>query len=164
MITLKQWLDRVNLTNLKFNVGVLEAEFSPLSVDRRAAWEMYVELLTRVTTQDLMPDEGDEVKALESICSIFSTTRSILKTNVRCTEFAKIAILVLNQVVRPFTAKWHRKSVAGVFRDANQCEAFRKDLIGIQKQLRKYTQALADLADVEDLTAIAPRPRWETKE
>ena len=35
-------------------------------------------------------------------------------------EFAKLTIPVLNQIIRPFTAKWHRLSLAGAFEDAVQ--------------------------------------------
>jgi len=34
-----------------------------------------------------------------------------------CIQFRKIAIVVLNQVIRPFTVKWHRLSLAGAFND-----------------------------------------------
>ena len=37
-------------------------------------------------------------------------------------EFSKIAIPVLNQVVRPFTARWHRESLAGAFDDPDKTD------------------------------------------
>jgi hypothetical protein len=61
---------------------------------------------------------------------------------------------VLNQVIRPFTAKWHRASLAGAFQDAARCAAFRAELAALQALLRNYTRALAALALVEDLTAL----------
>jgi hypothetical protein len=69
-------------------------------------------------------------------------------------EFAKLAIPVLNQVIRPFTAKWHRLLLAGAFQDAGRCAEFRAELTELQKLLRNYTKALAEMAHVEDLTAL----------
>jgi hypothetical protein len=63
---------------------------------------LYIELLTRISTQYLQPVHGDEKTALDSIHNLFSLTREILKSHGRdCQEFAKIAIPILNQIVRP---------------------------------------------------------------
>jgi len=151
----RDFLEKWGLSGLKLNVGFLEAEFHPDDADRAGAWELYIELLTRVTTQYLSPEHGDEQTALESVHSLFPLTREILKRNgSSATEFAKLAIPVLNQVIRPFTAKWHRLSLAGAFKDAARCAEFRAELSELQKLLRNYSRALADLAQVEDLTTL----------
>ena len=116
---------------------------------------MYIELLTRITTQPLDEKHGDEKTALESVYALFAITRQVLKNNTRnCTEFTKIAIIVLNQVIRPFTAKWHRLSLEGAFSDVEQKKEFRNELTQLQSLLRKYTKMLADMAGVEDLTTL----------
>ncbi|MFH1304558.1 MAG: hypothetical protein ABIK07_26195 [Planctomycetota bacterium] len=151
----KEWLDEWSMSSVKLNTGFAELEFKPKNSDRNAAWDLYVELLTRVSTQHLQPDHGDEKVALDSIYLLFSLTRETLKNQGRhCNEFAKIAIVVLNQVVRPFTSKWHKESLAGAFNDQARCEEFRKELAELQIQLRKYTKMLADMAGVEDLTQL----------
>lgn len=151
----KEWLDRWSMTGLSLNAGFLNLEFAPKDHDRDAAWELYIELLTRIATQHLQPDHGDEKAALDSIHALFGLTRDTLKRKGRhCEEFAKIAIVVLNQVVRPFTAKWHKESLAGAFSDARRCQEFRRELAAIQEQLRNYTKMLADMANVEDLTKL----------
>ena len=61
---------------------------------------------------------------------------------------------MLNQVVRPFTAKWHRLSLSGAFKDAERCREFRAELSTLQQLLRCYTKALAAMAEVEDLTSL----------
>lgn len=143
------------LTGLKVKAGFLDAEFKPDDADRKAAWELYVELLTRVSTQYLAPEHGDEKTALDSVFSLFATTRDILKRNGSgCTEFAKIAIVVLNQVVRPFTAKWHKLSLSKAFENPAQCVAFREELADLETKLRAYTRILAEIAKVEDLTEL----------
>ena len=149
------WLKKWELDSLKINAQIVEAEWSPKEGDREAAWKLYIELLTRTTTQALPTKVGDEQSALESIHSLFKTTRQVLKEQGQdCIEFTKIAIVVLNQIVRPFTARWHPKSIAGDFECESECEIFRKELASLQVELRKYSRALADLAGVEDLTNL----------
>jgi hypothetical protein len=112
-------------------------------------------LLTRITTQYLAPEEGDEQTALDSAHAIFPLTRDILrKHGSGAGEFAKLAIPVLNQVVRPFTAKWHRQSLAKAFDDPARGRQFRAELADLQRALRSYTRALGEMAHVEDLTAL----------
>lgn len=150
-----KWLENWDMTSLKISVPFLEMEWKPQEEDKAAAWELYIELLTRIATQPLDAEHGDEKTALDSVFSLFSITRQVLKNNTRnCTEFTKIAIVVLNQVVRPFTAKWHRLSLQGAFNDADQCNTFRSELMALQVTLRKYTKMLANMAGVEDLTSL----------
>jgi len=152
---LKDWLNKWNLTKLRVNAEFLQLDIEFKDADRDAAWELYVELLTRITTQYLQPDHGDEKTALDSVFSLFKTTREILKKHgTKCVNFSKIAIIVLNQVVRPFTAKWHKKSLAGAFEDLEECTTFREELSDLQEELRKYTHLLSDIAGVEDLTDL----------
>lgn len=146
-----QWLEEWGLSKLKINAGFLQMELEPQDHDRDAAWEMYVELLTRITTQALPTEYGDEQAALDSVYSLFGISREIIKQHTRhANEFAKIAIVVLNQVVRPFTAKWHKLAINGAFKDPVQCEIFRNELILLQSDLRKYTALLGSMAGVED--------------
>jgi hypothetical protein len=152
---LKRWLENWDLTKLKVNVGILESEWEPQEKDREAAWELYVEMLTRIVTQRLPAEGGEEKAALESIYSLFPMTREILRRKGReCVQFTKVAVIVLNQTVRPFTTKWHRLSLLDCFKDPEIAEAFRRELQALQLDLEKYTRALADIAQVEDLTSI----------
>ena len=113
-----KWLDNWDMTSLKLSAGFLDMEWKPQDEDKAAAWALYIELLTRITTQPLPDEDGDEKTALASVYALFPLTRDIIKTNSRnCIEFTKIAIVVLNQVVRPFTAKWHKKSLYRIYRD-----------------------------------------------
>ena len=123
---LRDFLEQWGLSKLKIKLAFLEGEFRPNDPDRYAAWELYVELLTRITTQYLAPEDGDEQTALDSVHALFPLTREILrKYGSGADEFAKLAIPVLNQVIRPFTAKWHRLSLAKAFEDPDHCREFR---------------------------------------
>jgi hypothetical protein len=150
---LKKWFENWDMTGLKINAKFLEMEWKPQENDREAAWELYVEMLTRIVTQPLPDGHGDEKTALDSVYSLFPVTREILRRKGReCVQFAKIAVIVLNQVVRPFTAKWHQESLSGAFRKPQKRAEFRKELAALQKFLKQYSKALADIAQVEDLT------------
>lgn len=153
---LRELLDKWSLTKLKISTGFLDAEFQANDQDRDAAWSMYVELLTRITTQALPAEHGDEATALASVHSLFAITREILREPGRrhADKFAKIAIVVLNQKVRPFTAYWHKASLAGAFDDPKQRERFRAELGEVQVVLTHYAGLLSDLAGVEDLTKL----------
>lgn len=155
LVKWSKWLEKWDMTSLKIKVPFLEMEWEPRDEDREAAWELYIELLTRITTQPLAQEHGDEETALASVYSIFPITREVIKRNSRhCIEFTKIAVVVLNQIIRPFSAKWHRLSVKGAFSDAAQCAEFRVELEELQGNLRKYSKMLADMANVEDLTEL----------
>ena len=150
-----KWLEKWDMTSLKITAPFLEMEWKPQDEDKAAAWELYIELLTRIATQPLDAEHGDEKTALDSVFSLFAITRQVLKNNTRnCTEFTKIAIVFLNQVVRPFTAKWHRLSLLGAFGEPEKCKQFRGELEELQETLRKYTKMLASMAGVEDLTSL----------
>jgi len=152
---LREWLDQWSMSSLKINPPFLEMEWRPNDHDKNAAWELYIELLTRIATQYLPSDHGDEETALKSIYSLFGLTREVIKRQGRhCLEFTKIAVVILNQIVRPFTAKWHKLSLQKAFSDHKQCKAFREELTSLQVALRNYTKMLAGMAGVEDITSL----------
>jgi hypothetical protein len=96
--------------SLPFGIGSVKWEVD--STERDAAWSLYVELVTRVAVQSLEMDQGLVREALTSLYSMFGTTRDILKTagpkvGASRNSVGGIAILVLNNGLRPFLAKWH---------------------------------------------------------
>ena len=150
-----KWLENWNMTGLRISDRFLNMDWNPSEHDKNAAWELYTELLTRIATQDITASSGDENSALTSIYSLFTTTRAIIKENGRgCIEFTKLAVVVLNQKVRPFTSKWHKLSIEGGFNDSALREEYRHELQALQAVLRIYTGMLADMAGVEDLTDL----------
>ena len=53
---------------------------------------------------------------MKSIHDLFPLKRSTIKHYGRhCINFTRVAVVVLNQKVRPFTAKWHPVVKAGEF-------------------------------------------------
>ena len=61
---------------------------------------------------------------------------------------------MLNQQVRPFTAKWHRLSLRGAFDDDARRAEFRGELRELQTKLCNYNRMLAEIAGVEDMTDL----------
>ena len=154
---LRKFLEQWDLDTLKIKAGFLEMEWVPRDEDKSAAWDLYVELLTRVATQRLVPAQGTEKAALASVYQLFPLTREIIRRNGRyCINFTKIAVVVLNQIVRPFTTKWHG-TLEGVQQiTQEQAVTFRVELLALQAELRNYTRLLADMAGIEDLTDLEP--------
>lgn len=152
-MNLRDWFGKFQLRSIRINASIFEADIEFSDDDKNAAWELYVEMLTRIVTQPLPSEHGDDKTALDSVYSLFPTTRGILRQRGRRTiQFSKIAIPVLNQIVRPFTAKWHRESLQGAFQDAGRRAEFRSELANLQADLRNYNRMLAEVAGIEDLT------------
>ena len=152
---LRAFFSQFQLEAIKLGPAGATVELSFNQSDRNAAWELYIEMLTRIATQPLPTEAGDEKTALESVYRLFGITREILRRHGPGTiEFSKVAIPVLNQVVRPFTAKWHKKSLEGALEQESQRAAFRSELQMLQRDLRKYNALLAHVAGVEDLTDL----------
>ena len=146
---------KYHLERIRINLKVIGGDVVLNDTDAHAAWELYVEMLTRIVTQPLPDQHGDETAALDSVHRLFSITREILRRHGKSTvAFSKVAIPVLNQVVRPFTAKWHRESLAGAFEDSAKRDEFRDELEALQRDLCNYNRLLADIAGVEDLTDL----------
>ena len=97
--------------------------------DRTVAWEVYVELRTRITTQKLRYHDGDESSALQSLYTMFSPCRELLRTyGADCRRTAALVTYMLNHVLRPVTSEWHRRKLAGDFARDDACRDFRAQL------------------------------------
>lgn len=146
---------RFDIERISLNFKFLDVELVINNYDKEAAWLMYVELITRVTTQLLEDDSGIEEAALKSVYNMFEITRNVLKEKGRKAKtFTKIAIIILNQKIRPFTSKWHKEFEEDEYLNKEKCSEFRKELKELQKVLTNYCRLLADMAEVEELTNI----------
>jgi hypothetical protein len=101
---------------LNLQVVEIKGTWKPDESERKAAWELYTELITRISVAELRDDEGLLREALSSLHSLFDTTRKILRQYGPSVAKAKdkddlsfgfIAVNVLNLVLRPVLAKWH---------------------------------------------------------
>ncbi len=149
--------------SLPFGIGSASWEADP--TERHAAWELYIELVTRVAVQSLSTEEGLMREALNSLYSLFGSTREILrkagpKVGASRQSVGGIAIAVLNNGLRPFLSKWHPqlqewevKKPDGVSAQAHEKAwehepELRTALEKLRQELEQYANALADIAGV----------------
>ena len=133
-------------------------------VPKKAAWELYVELITRISVEELKLGEGLLREALRSLYSLFGVTREILrKYGYKVADpldgnlsLGYLAVGVLNLELRPFLTKWHpllldyesrREShISQMEHEAkwDKNEEFRKELDGVRINLTKYANILCE--------------------
>ncbi len=157
---------------LPFLTGVWEVN----DAQRQAAWEMYVELVTRISVQPLDPDEGLLREALSSLYTLFGETRRILRVagpsvarprSRQLLTFGQIAVDVLNVALRPVLAKWHpllaeheasrgTRSATEHERAWDKAGALRSELEALRAQLAAYADLLARACGVAPLHTTQP--------
>ena len=149
---------------LPFNLGSLELVND--EAQQRAAWSLYVELSTRISTVPL--DEGTGIlrEALTSLYNMFNITRQILREAGpgianSSNSLGFIAIEVLNKGLRPFLVKWHPmlkayeekkpKDITTVdYEHAwEYAPVFREELEKVRLEMVIYVEALAKIAGID---------------
>jgi hypothetical protein len=124
--------------------------WSPTDCDRALAWDIYVELKTRIALQTLSDGEGDDTTALTSIHKLFTLSRERMQHHgVQCARAGLLITAFLNQKVRKFTAKWHKLSITEKWIDNSTAShsEFRAELKELQQTLKTLADALSHLAD-----------------
>ncbi|MET9513095.1 hypothetical protein ABZX62_32380 [Streptomyces flavidovirens] len=159
------------LTEIKITVPQLsELTFVVNNDARHVSWQLFVETVTRVSTQRLNDDEGLLREALTSLYGLFATTRDILKASRPSVPPSSgmtveyLAVMFLNKELRPFLAKWHPQlsefeaampgSPESAWPQAAEC---RSELRQVQENTRSYVLAYARLAGVRDAEAMLGR-------
>ena len=161
-LIIQKLFENWGLKGIKVSTGFLSMEWEPQPDEQQAVWELYVELLTRGATQPLAAGEGDEEAALESVYRLFAITRELLKAKGRRAQtFSRIAIIVLNQKIRPFTTIWHGVCARGELDYEETRTDLRYDLENLQSILRNYAGMLAEIAGVEDFQELDEEPLTE---
>ncbi len=151
----------------------LSGTWEPDESERTAAWEMYVELVTRVAVVELRPDEGLAREALSSLYTLFDTTRTILRAHgprvaqakgADGLSFGYLAVFIFNQLLRPFLARWHPLlldyegakpqdvSPGEYERRWDKSAQLRAELAAVRGTLAQYADILAKVAGVPPLT------------
>jgi hypothetical protein len=151
--------------NLPFGIG--GAEWEADVTERKAAWSLYVELVTRITVQSLEADQGLLREALNSLHTMFAITRQILReagpdVGISSASVGGIAIAVLNKGLRPFLSKWHpllqsweaQKPPTTSPKDREKEWSLepemRDDLLLLGKDLEQYANALAEIVGIDE--------------
>jgi hypothetical protein len=150
-------------------IGKIAGTWKPDEREQDAAWEMYVELVTRVSVADPLPTGGSLRESLASLYSLFTTTRSLLRSYGPAVarpkhggelSFGYLAINVLNYVLRPVLTKWHPMlldwehqrpaEVAPLVHEADwvYAEELREVLRRVRAMLLEYSSVLAEISRV----------------
>jgi len=159
--------------NLPFGLGGASVIRTEAQV--KAAWALYVEYATRISTQKLEPGEGSIREALTSLYKLFDITRTVLKQEgpgvaEGINSVGPMAIQTLNEGIRPFLVKWHTK--LGAFETAQALEQqgklapgaapiidegqweeaakFYAELDKFRLEFLQYVNALGELAGLEE--------------
>ena len=114
--------------------------------DQAAAQQFLTELRTRISTQPLPYQYGAEARALTSMWEVFDQARAAINKNPGCEKFANCTTEVLNLVVRPLTAKWHRALEKGRLNGRDGADEFRGELQDVQGKLRAFAAELHEMA------------------
>lgn len=161
-------------------VGEFSGVWEPQHAESEAAWELYVELATRISVVELGRDDGMAREALSSLYTLFGSTREILrkygpsvapqqsKGNV---TFGSLAVAVLNGTLRPLLSKWHPQLRSW----ESQCPAdtdpvmhenswdriseLRSDIEAARISLTQLADILSEVAGVAPLTESDQRIR-----
>jgi len=148
---------------LPFGLGQLE--FEPNEVQQYAAWELYVELTTRVALHPLRPKEGLIREALSSLYKIVDVTRNILReagpsVAQESNSLGPVAINVIIKGIRPFLSKWHPllfeyeqerpKEIDQLEHEQawEKAPQFYQELDDLQEQMFVYVEALGKIAGI----------------
>ncbi|KUM90277.1 hypothetical protein AQI88_38885 [Streptomyces cellostaticus] len=153
-------------------VGEISGEWEPDDAERKAAWELYVELVTRIAVVPLQPGQGSLRDATNSLYSLFSITRDILRrygpqvapaSKHSQISFGVLAVTVLNHALRPFLARWHiqlgtweaarpaDRSALDHEQAWDQAEQFREELEKVRQALVETADVLGTVAGAADL-------------
>lgn len=165
---------------LPFGVGEIGGVWVPDSRERDAAWEMYIELVTRVGVVELQEDEGLIREALVSLYSLFATTRDILRRYGpgvaqpgpgATVSFGHLAVGVLNHALRPVLAEWHplledrehtrpeNVSRLDWERSWDRHQDLRDTLDEVGTTLTVYAGLLGEVCNAKDLLKLTDLPR-----
>jgi hypothetical protein len=144
-------IDSVTICTPFFEVAITQDE-----KNKEASWKLYVELITRVATQPLLDEYGDDETALNSIHKLFDITREIVKEYGREAEtFSMLSICLLNLGIRPFTSKWHKIFMENDNNiDEDKRKSFRVELRELQKMINKFAALLLQMSKVETYESI----------
>ena len=158
--------DPAKLKSLRLKIPwVGEADWEADPTERRAAWCLYVELVTRIAVEPLPAEDGLLREALSSLHELFASTREVLKeagpdVGSSTDSVGGIAIAVLNRGLRPFLTKWHCRlsdweaqqtgpgSPSDHERQWPQYPELRAEMEKLRLNLNSYAEALATIAGV----------------
>jgi hypothetical protein len=144
-------------------------KFTSAGAQRRVAWRLFVEMATRISTQQMRDEEGDNGVALKSLYDLFQSTRKAISEmqptpNATGDTVETFALDMLNSDLRPFLSKWHPvweefvkggKPISQAWPDHKK---FREELRELQVTIEARARGLAQLAGVQNVDRFFRQP------
>jgi hypothetical protein len=141
---------------------------APSESERMAAYDIQVELVTRIGVQELAPGTGSLREALTSLKSLIDFTRATLHTYSIALErgadgptVQSLAYTLINDTIRPFTGTWHPRLAAYEARCPAdtapldheaawpQADTMRAELSALQGPLRRIAEELGGISGAD---------------
>jgi hypothetical protein len=141
---------------------------APSESERMAAFDIQVELVTRIGVQELAPGTGSLREALASLKSLIDFTRGTLHTYSIGLErgsgaptVQSLAYALINDTIRPFTSTWHPRLAAYEARCPAdtapldheaawpQAEAMRTELTALREPLLRIAEGFGDISGAD---------------
>ncbi|GAA3925231.1 hypothetical protein Aau02nite_20540 [Amorphoplanes auranticolor] len=158
----------VRLTEVTMSVPQFsQLRFAVTRESQHVAWKLFVELITRISTQPFSDGGGRLRSALTSLHGLLAFTRTVLKENPPSRQTGseptveQLAITMLNSELRPFLTYWHRALSDWHDLHPGQPETewplheqCRTELGTMQARLREYVLSFGELAGVPNTTDI----------
>jgi hypothetical protein len=159
----RMWGIKAQKVSISLPFGLGGVELVPNKVEQRAAWSLYVELTTRIAIQPFDPEHGLMREVLTSLYSLFGLTRQVLREAGPEVahgphSLGPLAIEILTKGLAPYTTRWHRKLLdyesartpgASPLQHERAWADFpqmRKELEDLQREMKRYAEALAKIA------------------
>jgi transcriptional regulator with XRE-family HTH domain len=160
----------------------IQGIWEPNDEEKQAAWEIYVELITRIPIAPLGHDEGILREALSSLYSLFPITRTILRSHSPAIaqrhtgnnrSLSYLVVGMLNTTLRPLLAKWHpllkayeetRPDNISVTQYEQQWERYtelREEINKVRTGLTAYAHVFAQIAEISSLVIDMPDVRQQ---
>jgi hypothetical protein len=140
--------------NFSIDFGIIKLGGKLTEQDRQCAWELYTEIVTRVSVTGKRIDESCTdfsgellMESLDSLYSFFQETRQIMKKypvgKINENNQKHLGVLmndILNNIMRPFLEKWQVDyRVWWERQNANTISIYK-----IQKKYPKYNELIKD--------------------
>jgi hypothetical protein len=168
----------VRLTDIMITVPQFSRlHFAVTKDSEQVAWKLFVEAVTRISTQPLDRSSGLVREALTSLYSLFSVTREVLKQAPPSVKAGKeptvehLAIAMLNKELRPFLSRWHPVLLEWEKAHPDQADAAwpqeaecRAELLAMQQRLAQYVLGfgrLAGLPNAQEMLEGALGPQFD---
>lgn len=167
-IILQFYSRTIRLTDITVTVPQFsELHFAVTRDSQQVSWKLFVESVTRISTQSLSANEGLLREALTSLYGLFAITREALKQTQPSTKTGRdptvehLAIAMLNNELRPFLSYWH--PVLGQWEKEHpelpesawpQSAECRSQLTAVQQRLQAYVLGFGRLAGLPNAEEV----------